>query len=79
MTDPFISRMPWRRETWKGHENAEGVRRSIRYAKTHGRDLRIWGRIDVGDPNDVDYYEIPEAEWGDVFLKEGATGSWPEG
>lgn len=60
--DAYLSHMSWRREPWKGHESAEGVRRSIRYARSHNRVLTLFF-LDSGR-----YVPVRPEDWDAVFF-----------
>lgn len=68
--DPFISEARWRRECWKGHDSAEGVLRSIRYARRHGLPLRIFAQADT-IAGAATYEEVLPAAWDKAFGAEG--------
>lgn len=67
--DPWISYSSWRRDPLKGHESRKAVRASIRYARRHRSDLRIFAK-DVGEAGQLMYFEVAPAEWDATFAEE---------
>lgn len=67
--EPYFSRSPWRRVTWRGHDNKKNVRSAIRYAREYNQDLRIFA---VGQQDGwVTYTEVPAEQWDAYFAEEG--------
>lgn len=58
MSEKWISRHDWRRETWKGHNTKKDVRAAIRYNKGRSSILEIWELLDSGE-----YVKIPRSDW----------------
>lgn len=67
MIAPFITYGPWRRVEWKGHENREGVRRTIEYARRNSRPLRVFKDRDLPEYG-TDYTEILPEYWDEMFF-----------
>lgn len=67
---PYVTYKAGRREPWKGHDSAEGVRRAITYDRSHpwGGGLRVFCKDTSNPYASAAYYTVPESNWDAVFF-----------
>lgn len=70
--DEIISFSQGRREEWKGL-SPDGIRKAIRYARSHNQRLRLY-RLGSTPDGWATYTEIPAEQWDTLFF-----GSQTEG
>jgi hypothetical protein len=65
----YITQACGRRQCVKEHDNAEGVRRSIRYYRGRSTALAVF-ELDYSPGGQRMYVEVPRSLWGTVFGEE---------